>query len=117
MQRKGARKASKVNETHHELTATLWRWSGGANGGDWFFASIDGAVGEALSATALMQRLESGRRAGFGSVKVTVCVGATEWRTSAFPSKDQGWIVPIKAAVRRAEGLFEGEAFTMTLAF
>ena len=66
---------------------------------------------------ALMQRLETGRRAGFGSVKVTVCVGATEWRTSAFPSKEHGWMVPVKAAVRKAEGLVEGEAFALSLVF
>lgn len=101
----------------HALTVTLWRWAGGANGGDWFFASIDGAVGEALSATALMQRLESGRRSGWGSVKVVARVGETEWRSSAFPAKAQGWMVPIKAAVRKAEGLAEGEPFALSLSF
>ncbi len=106
-----------MSDACYEHTATLWRWSGGANATDWFFATIDGVVGEALSATALMHRLETGRRAGFGSVKVTVCVGETEWRTSAFPSKAQGWMVPIKAAVRKAEGLAEGEAFALTLTF
>lgn len=110
-----------MSSDEYTLTATLWRWAGGANangkGGDWFFASIDGAVGEALSATALMQRLESGRRSGWGSVKVVARVGETQWRTSAFPSKAQGWMVPIKAAVRKAEGLAEGEAFELALRF
>lgn len=106
-----------MSAASYELTATLWRWSGGASATDWFFVTIDGVVGEALSATVLMQRLETGRRAGFGSVKVTVCVGGTEWRTSAFPSKEHGWMVPVKAAVRKAEGLVEGEAFALTLVF
>lgn len=106
-----------MSDTAHDLTTTLWRWSGGANGGDWFFVTIAGEVGEALSATALMHRLESGRRSGWGSVKVGVQVGETAWRTSAFPSKAQGWIVPIKAAVRKAERLIEGEAFALTLTF
>ncbi|WP_298289845.1 DUF1905 domain-containing protein [Novosphingobium sp.] len=106
-----------MSDTAHDLTTTLWRWSGGAKGGDWFFVTIDGEVGEALSATALMHRLESGRRSGWGSVKVAVQVGETAWRTSAFPSKEQGWIVPIKAAVRKAEGLVEGEAFALQLRF
>lgn len=106
-----------MNDDVYRLTATLWRWAGGANGGDWFFASIDSAVGEALSATALMQRLESGKRSGWGSVKVVARVGETEWQTSAFPSKAQGWMVPIKAAVRQAEELTEGEAFELSLRF
>jgi len=106
-----------MSEASHELTTTLWRWSGGANGGDWFFVTIDGAAGEALSATALMHRLETGRRAGFGAVKVMVSVGETSWRTSAFPSKEQGWMVPIKVSVRKAEDLIEGVPFSLTLEF
>lgn len=106
-----------MSDTVHDLQATLWRWSGGPNGGDWFFVTIDGEAGEALSATALMHRLETGRRSGWGSVKLGVQVGETAWRTSAFPSKEQGWIVPIKAAVRKAEGLIEGAAFALTLTF
>lgn len=106
-----------MSDTAYDLTATLWRWSGGPNATDWFFVTIDGDAGEALSATALMHRLETGRRSGWGSVKLGVQVGETAWRTSAFPSKEQGWIVPIKAAVRKAEGLIEGEAFALTLTF
>lgn len=106
-----------MSDAVYDVATPLWRWSGGANGGDWFFVSIDGPVGEALSATALMHRLETGRRSGWGSVKVGVTVGDTTWRTSAFPSKAQGWIVPIKAAVRKAERLVEGEPFTIELMF
>ncbi|HQS71497.1 MAG: hypothetical protein B7Y36_00430 [Novosphingobium sp. 28-62-57] len=105
-----------MSDGAYDLTTTLWRWTGGTSG-DWFFVTIDGAVGEALSATALMHRLETGRRAGWGSVKLGVQVGETVWRTSAFPSKEQGWIVPIKAAVRKAEGLVEGEAIALQLRF
>lgn len=61
-----------MSDAAYNLTTTLWRWSGVANGGDWFFVTIDGAVGEALSATALMHRLETGRRSGWGAVKVGV---------------------------------------------
>lgn len=99
-----------------EVVAPLWRWTGG-NGGAWFFITIDGAAGEALSATALMRRLEEGRRRGWGALPVTVTVGASIWKTSAFPSQDEGWILPIKAAVRRAEGLQEGSDIPLRIAF
>jgi len=104
-----------MRETH-TLTTPLWRWTGG-NGVAWFFVTVDGAVGEALSATAIMHRLEAGKRAGWGSVKVTVRIGDSEWRTSAFPSKENGWMVPVKASVRKAEGLADGEVVLLTLAF
>mgnify|MGYP000346580125 CR=1 FL=1 len=78
-------------------TAALWRWSGG-NGGSWFFLTIDGEAGTALSATALMRRLESGRRRGWGAMKVRASVGGTDWDTSIFPDKSSGgWLLPVLA--------------------
>ena len=45
---------------------------------------------------------------GWGVIPVTVRIGATEWTTALFP-KDGGYLVPIKDAVRRAEGLALGD--------
>ena len=63
-----------------------------------------------------MRRLEGGSR-GFGSLKVSVMIGATTFKTSVFPSKETGWLLPIKASVRKAEGLTEGEAVELALEF
>ena len=41
---------------------------------------------------------------GFGSVRVEATIGGSTWRTSIFPS-DDAYILPIKKAVREAEGL------------
>ena len=95
-------------------TGPLWRWAGGTNG-TWHFLTIDGAAGEALTATALMQRLETGRRAGFGSLKVKAQIGKSGFSTSVFPSKGAGWMLPVKAAVRKDEELAEGDNVTVTL--
>ena len=94
-------------------TGTLWRWSGG-NGGTWHFLTVDGAAGEALSGTALMRRMER-TIGGFGSLKVTARIGDTTFRTSLFPSKERGWLLPVKASVRRAEGICEGDEVVVTL--
>lgn len=96
-----------------EHTGTLWRWTGGTNG-TWHFLTIDGEVGEALSATALMRRLE-GLSRGFGSLKVLATIGDSAFRTSVFPSKADGWMLPVKAAVRKAEDLAEGDEVTVVL--
>ena len=92
---------------------TLWRWSGG-NGGNWFFLTISGEAGEALSATALMHRLE-GMARGFGSLNVTAEIGDSRWRTSVFPSREGGWMLPVKAAIRRAEDIGEGDEVALSL--
>jgi hypothetical protein len=47
-------------------------------------------------------------------IPVTVRIGATEWTTSLFP-KDDRYLVPLKAAVRRAEKLEEGDTVTVRL--
>lgn len=86
--------------------AVLWRWAG-ASGGNWFFLRLTGEVAEAISALALMRRLESGRRRGWGSLKVEAQIGATRWQTSIFPGEGDTWLLPVKKAVREAEYLHE----------
>ena len=95
-------------------TGPLWRWAGGTAGGSWHFLTIDGAAGEELSATALMRRLER-TLGGFGSLKVTARIGDSSFRTSLFPSKELGWLLPVKASVRRAEGIGEGDTVVVAL--
>ena len=51
---------------------------------------------------------------GWGMIPVRVTIGQTEWKTSLFP-KDGGYIVPIRANVRKAEGLNEGDEVTVHL--
>lgn len=94
-------------------TGTIWVWRADMKG-SWHFLSINGEAGEALSATALMRKLEFGQR-GFGSFKVEVTIGGSVWRTSVFPDKTRGWLLPLKAAVRKAERLGEGDLVTAAL--
>jgi hypothetical protein len=51
---------------------------------------------------------------GWGMIPVMAEIGATEFKTSLFP-KDNFYIVPIRAAVRRAEKLDEGDIVTIRL--
>ena len=102
----------------HTLTCTapLWRWTGGGPNGSWHFLTISGATGDLLSAEALTRRLE-GMGRGFGSLKVRATIGDSTFATSVFPSKAQGWLLPVKAAVRRAEDLAEGDLIALRLEF
>lgn len=51
---------------------------------------------------------------GWGMVPVTVEVGTTSWTTTLFP-KDGVYLLPLKAAVRRAERLDLGDVVTARL--
>jgi hypothetical protein len=105
-----------MTETLH-FTAPLWLWTTGKALASWHFITIDGEVGDAIKATSIMRRLEGGRARGFGSMKVTATIGGTSWSTSIFPAKDVGgWLLPVKAAVRKAEGIAAGDLIEVKLA-
>jgi hypothetical protein len=95
-------------------TGKLWRWTSSSGTGSWHFVTVDGEAGEALSGTALMRRMERSL-GGFGSLKVTATIGDSTFKTSVFPSKELGWLLPVKASVRKAEGLGEGDAASVVL--
>ncbi len=87
----------------YRFEAALWQWQG--KGDSWAFVTLPEDV------TDEIDDRQVGPRRGFGAVKVQVTVGATTWTTSLFPSKEHAaYILPVKAAVRRAESLSVGAA-------
>ena len=53
---------------------------------------------------------------GFGSLRVVARIGDTEWRTSIFPEAKTGcYVLPVKKAVRAAEGVSLGDTVTVSL--
>ena len=91
------------------VTAPLWLWSG--EGGSWHFVTIppEQAVEIRLESAA------SGIRRGFGSVRVEARIGNVAWKTSVFPQKSGGYLLPVKAAVRRDTGIAAGDEVTVGL--
>ena len=101
-----------------ETTATLWIWASSNNGGNWHFLTIDGDAAEDIKTTALMRRLEGEQQRGWGAIRVSAKIGDTSWQTSIFPSRESGgYLLPIKAAVRKAEGLATGDEVTVHLRY
>lgn len=84
-----------------DFVAQLWRYPGEDG---WHFVSLPPEV------SADIEDLTDGNRRGFGSVRVSVAVGASSWKTSVFPDKKAGtFLLPMKKAVRTAEHLVEGD--------
>ena len=82
------------------FSAEVWEHEGP---GSWHFVSLPAAVADQIEETF------GQRAAGFGSVRIEVAVGVTTWRTSIFPdAKRQTYVLPLKKAVRVAEGLASG---------
>ncbi|MEY5007078.1 MAG: hypothetical protein RL764_394 [Pseudomonadota bacterium] len=101
-----------------ETKANLWSWASGNNGGNWHFLTIAGEAAEDIKTTAIMRRLEGEQPRGWGAIRVSATIGDTSWQTSIFPSRENGgYLLPIKAAVRNAEGLVAGDEVTVHLRY
>jgi hypothetical protein len=76
----------------------------------WHFLTVDGQIAAEIRYAAL------GRTGGFGSLQVTATIGDTSWQTSLFPHRDTGsLLLPLKADVRRREGIEAGCDVTVRL--
>lgn len=51
---------------------------------------------------------------GWGCIPARATIGATEFTTSLFP-RDGGYLLPVKVAVQRAEGVEAGERVHATI--
>lgn len=97
------------------VTTPLWRWQSATAPAAWFFVTIAGEVADGIRLAAIGGQWLDGRK-GFGSARVSAAIGDTRWNTSVFPHKESGgWLLPVKAAVRKAENLAEGDAVTVTV--
>jgi hypothetical protein len=88
-----------------EFDGKIWFWKGPA---PWFFVTVPAKESQDLKAISAFVTY------GWGVIPVHVRVGKTEWQTSLFP-KDGLYLVPIKASVRKAEKLAEGDNVTVRL--
>jgi len=89
-----------------EFSGEMWFWKGPA---PWHFITVaERECGELAAASAFVTY-------GWGMIPVTARIGGTGWKTSLFP-KDGRYIVPVKAWVRKAEGLEVGDMVTVRLA-
>lgn len=97
------------------VTTPLWRWQAATAPAAWYFVTIAGDTGDAIRLAAIGGQWLDGRK-GFGSARVEAAIGDTRWKTSVFPHRESGgWLLPVKAAVREAEGLVEGDMVTVTV--
>ena len=89
--------------------AELWVWDARRTE-TWTFVSLPAEASEDI------RELTEGVRRGFGSLRVRATVGGTNWKTSIFPDGGRGcFVLPVKRAVRTAEGLGEGDIVHATV--
>ena len=90
------------------VTSLLWIWKG-ESAGRWYFVTIPEEQSGVFRAEAF------GTPRGFGSVRVEATVGDVTWRTSVFPLNSGGYLLPVKAEVRKRARLAAGDEVTVDL--
>lgn len=88
-----------------EFSGRIWFWKGPA---PHHFVTVPEEECLELEAAAAVVTY------GWGMIPVTAQVGTTRFTTSLWP-KDGSYIVPLKAAVRTAEALSEGDMVKVRL--
>ena len=86
------------------FTAEIYEWTARRN---WFFVDVPPELGADISDQPRMPR-------GFGSARVVATVGGTTWSTSIFPLGET-YVLPLKKAVLKAEGIGEGDEIEVDL--
>ena len=82
-----------------EFRGELWYWRGPA---PFHFLSLPVEVTAGLRAMSALVSY------GWGMIPVTARIGTSEWTTALF-LKDGRYVLPVKDAVRRAQGLAIGD--------
>ena len=92
-------------EFHFEFSGEIIHWRGPA---PWYFVPIPQDKSDEIKDISSMATY------GWGVIPVTVTIGETTFTTSLFP-KDGLYLVPVKAVVRKAEKLEEGDTVHVAL--
>lgn len=91
-----------------KFRSEMWIYPGMT--GNWHFISLPRNDGMEI------KKNFSAKVRGWGSLKVGVRIGKTKWETSIFPDKrSETYILPVKALVRKHEGIFAGDKIVVTL--
>ena len=88
-----------------EFNGKIWYWRGPS---PFYFVTVPEEQSRDLKAISALVTY------GWGVIPVHVRIGKTDFTTSLFP-KDGLYLVPIKASVRQAENLEEGDQVTIQL--
>lgn len=93
----------------YKIKNKIWRWPGL---GGWHFVYVGKELTEELKKKGLKYRY------GSGFLAITAKVGQTSWATALFPhTKENVYLLSLKASVRKKEQLFEGDTVSIQFKF
>lgn len=91
----------------YTIRAKVWRYDGV---GGWHFVTLSAKT------SAVVRAVYGSKAKPFGSIRVSVKIGRTEWKTSLFPDKKSGsYLFALKSEVRKREGIDAGDVIRAEL--
>lgn len=88
-----------------DFTGVVFEWRGPA---PFYFVRVPDEEADAIKSVASMVTY------GWGVIPATITIGDTSFETSLFP-KDGGYLVPLKADVRKAEAIADDAELEISL--
>jgi hypothetical protein len=88
-----------------EFCGDVWEWRGPS---PFYFVTVPDEESAQLESVSTLVTY------GWGMIPVEASIGLTQWTTSLFP-KDGRYVLPLKGAVRKAEGIDVGDTVNVQL--
>jgi len=100
---------SEPTKRSYKFKAKIWKYRGRAA---WHFVTIPKAISKTIRSN------HQSSEEGWGRLKATAKLGATTWQTAVwFDTKHKAYLLPLKAVVRKKEGLSLGAEVSLTITF
>lgn len=91
----------------YEFSALTWQH---AAPGGWYFVTLP------VDVSTEIRRHFKWQEEGWGHLKVLAKIGSSEWETAIwFDSKHSSYLLPLKAAIRKKEGIDLNQSVQITL--
>lgn len=99
--------ANPADRSAYTFRAKVWLYEGI---GGWHFVTVPART------SAVIRAVHRSKAKPFGSIRVSVRVGRTEWKTSLFPDKaSASYLFALKSEVRKREGIVAGDVIRAQL--
>jgi hypothetical protein len=90
-----------------EFTAIPWQYPGP---GGWYFVSLPDPL------SAEIRDAFKSEEEGWGRLKAIAKIGSSEWKTAIwFDGKQNRYLLPLKAEIRRKENITEGKSINVII--
>jgi hypothetical protein len=90
---------------HLTFSGEIWYWRGPA---PYYFVTVPEPLSRRIGEVAAEATY------GWGMIPVHATIGETTWYTAMF-ARGGGYVLPVKVAIRRAEGVDDGDVVAVTL--